>query len=286
MTKKVFYPIFAILFVIFSAADASTIGFGPNVGIGYPVKITLSDGTAGTGFYLNDDPFTYLVTAKHILFKNNSTTPTAVRAELTSYGRGPKDVSPNIIQLDIEEMFKTRNLRSHETQDVAVGRIAEIETKNETKLLKLYKWARSITSAGTGIVRIDTKAAIKKISDVFISNDVFVYGYPSLIGIKYFPYMNYDRPLLRKGIVAGVNLRAGSIIVDAAVNEGYRGGPVIEVNPTDVTAKPKLIGIISGQLPFAENQMNRQSGNSGSESSNSGFAVVIPVDTILEVLWE
>ena len=98
--------------------------------------------------------------------------------------------------------------------------------------------------------------------------------------------MNYDRPLLRKGIVAGVNFRAGSIIIDAAVNEGYRGGPVIEVNPTGVTAKPKLIGIISRQLPYAEERLNQQSRHPLSKSSNSGYAVVIPVDTILEVLWE
>ena len=286
MVKKRFIIFISVIFIFLSVNDASSIRTAPNDALGFPVKITLNDGTTGIGFYLNDDPFTYLVTAKHTLFIKNSSTLKAKKAELTSYGRDPNDLSPNILQLDLEDMFTTKNLRSHHTHDVAIGRIGKVEMQNDSEVLKLYKWARSIAWAKTGIVRVDKKNSTKKFSEVFISNEILVYGYPFSIGLKYIPQLDYNRPLLRKGIVAGVSPKTSSIIIDVGIYGGNIGGPVIEVNRNDINSNLKLIGLISRTIPYAQEPLNRQGGSSNIGFSNSGYAVAVPVDIILEVLWE
>jgi hypothetical protein len=286
MIKRSFIIFLFVIFIFSSVNDASSIRSIPNDKLGVPVKIALSDGTSGIGFYLNDDPFTYLVTSKHLLYNKNSSTPKAKMAELTSYGKDQNDLSPNIIQLYLEDMFTTKNLRSHDTHDVAIGRIGKVEIQNDSEVLKLYKWARSVNWANTGIVRVDRKNITKKFSEVLISNEIFVYGYPSSIGLKYIPQIDYNRPLLRKGIVAGVSPKTSTIIIDLGIYEGNIGCPVIEVNRNGYSSDLKLIGLISQYIPYAEEWLNRQGSKSDVVLSNSGYAVAIPVDFILEILWE
>lgn len=287
MIKKSLIFFVSVILIFLSVNDASSIiPSTPNDALGFPVKITLSDGTTGIGFYLNDDPFTYLVTAKQVLFLKNSSTPRAKRAELTSYGRDPNDSSPNVLHLDLEDMFATKNLRSDHIHDVAIGRIGKVETKNDSEVLKPYKWARSIVLAKTGIVRVDKKNSTKKFSEVFISNEILVFGYPFSVGLKSIPQIDFNRPLLRKGIVAGVSPKTSSIIIDVGIYGGNIGGPVIEVNRNGFNTNFKLIGLISRYIPYREERLNRQGGNSNIGFSNSGYAVVVPMDLILEVLWE
>jgi hypothetical protein len=167
-----------------------------------------------------------------------------------------------------------------------VGRIGKVEIQNDSEVLKLYKWARSINWAKTGIVRVDKKNGTRKFSEVLISSEILVFGYPFTIGLKHIPQTDYNRPLLRKGIVAGINPKTSSIIIDVGFYGGNTGGPVIEVNGDGFNSNIKLIGLIGQYIPYAEKWLDRQGGSSGSGLSNSGYAVAVPVDTILEILWE
>lgn len=257
----------------------------PDDNLGLPVSISLSNGEKGTGFFLNTESYTYLVTAKHVLFDVSTLNLRAPTATLLSYGRDPSDLSQNMILLNLEEMFKTKNLKFHEKFDVAAGRIGKSTKINDTEVLKLYSYAKEKNEAKTGIVGVSINN-IKKLSEVLIANDVFVFGYPSSIGMKQIPQIDYNRPLLRKGIVAGISYTNQSIIIDAAVYGGNSGGPVIQIEQSGFGIKWYLIGLVSQFVPYAEEWLNRQYGYSNIGISNSGYTVVVPVDSILDVLWK
>ncbi|MCK4303112.1 MAG: trypsin-like peptidase domain-containing protein, partial [Candidatus Eisenbacteria sp.] len=65
---------------------------------------------------------------------------------------------------------------------------------------------------------------------VHVSNEIFVFGYPRSLGLKQIPQMDYDAPLLNKGVLSGKNNSRKILIVAAAVYPGNSGGPVVEIN--------------------------------------------------------
>src|ERR1700691_2639842 len=42
----------------------------PDDNLAYPVLVTLGDNSSGSGFFLNDGNAVYLVTARHVLYRN------------------------------------------------------------------------------------------------------------------------------------------------------------------------------------------------------------------------
>jgi len=46
---------------------------------------------------------------------------------------------------------------------------------------------------------------VQKFNDVLIANDAYIIGYPTSIGKKNYPQIDYKRPLVRKGVIAGKN---------------------------------------------------------------------------------
>jgi RNA polymerase sigma factor (sigma-70 family) len=106
-----------------------------------------------------------------------------------------------------------------------------------------------------------------------------VMAYPISIGID--PnQIEYDLPLLRKGIVAGKNPKNRTIIIDCAAYQGNSGGPVF-VREND---KFRIIGIVTEFVPFRELWENRMFHYYNMQMSNSGYAVVVPIDSILNTL--
>ncbi len=107
-----------------------------------------------------------------------------------------------------------------------------------------------------------------------------VFGYPSSIGLKNAPQIDYNRPLLRKGILAGTNPATRTLILDCPVYFGNSGGPVLEVDRQGLTATFRIIGVVIQFIPFNE--------TAGSQTamilSNSGYSVAVPMDFVLELL--
>jgi hypothetical protein len=69
---------------------------------------------------------------------------------------------------------------------------------------------------------------MRKFADVLISNDVYIFGYPSSVGHS--GQLDHTRPLLRKGIVAGKNEAKNTIILDCPVHQGNSGGLALQID--------------------------------------------------------
>lgn len=129
----------------------------------------------------------------------------------------------------------------------------------------------------------------KKYSEVLISNEVYVFGYPASLGIKNRPQIDFSRPLLRRGAVAGKNDANQTIVLDCPVYYGNSGGPVIEAEQVDLTTRRfSVIGVVSEFVPFIETWYNIQHKFQNVNIENSGYSVVVPMDQVFELVepWE
>ena len=119
-------------------------------------------------------------------------------------------------------------------------------------------------------------------------NEVFVLGFPlALVGGD----KNYV--IVRQGIIARIQDwyegSAKSYLIDSSVFPGNSGGPVL-AKPTLHTygtaiTSAKLIGMVSGYVPFQDVARSDQTGLPMLASrENSGLAVVVPVDAIKETI--
>ena len=119
-------------------------------------------------------------------------------------------------------------------------------------------------------------------------DEVYTLGFP--LGLA-----GYDRnyPIIRQGVVARIqdlyDGQSESFLIDASIFPGNSGGPVI-AKPTMFSygqnrAQPKLIGVVSGYLPYEDVALSAQTGRPVfAAAENSGLAVVVPIDKVKETI--
>jgi len=258
----------------------------PDDNLAYPVLISLSTGSNGSGFFLNTDDRTYLVTASHVLFDETSGTLRADEAKLLSYSKDPKETQRNIIQLDLKMLFESNRIKKHSSEDVTAIYIADAKVKDgETgeKSLNVVPGVIIIEHALSGILGVGSDT-IKLFKDVLTANTIYVFGYPTSIGMKEVPQIDPLRPLLRFGIVAGTNPERKTIILDCPSYPGNSGGPVLEVEHFGLAQRRfKVIGVVSQFIPFAETWVNVTHKYKNLTISNSGYAVAVSMDPVMEL---
>jgi len=276
----------------------------PDDNLAYPVLITLSDCSSiigsvkGSGFLLNTGSEVYLVTARHVLFNEaERVQPGQARplqckkAELVSYSRDPKDRQQNRFEVDMQALNEGSKVRAHPTRDVAVIQIG-VNRKNQDAvadrskpeyILEVFSEVRPITTAPSGLLSVGMET-VKRFGEVLTANDVYVSGYPSSIGVQQAPQIDYSAPLLRKGIVAGVNESNKTIVLDCLTFFGNSGGPVLQAVHVGLSTRFDVIGVIIQYVPLAENWVNTTFSYSYMQLHNSGYSIAEPMDSVLELV--
>jgi Trypsin-like peptidase domain len=258
----------------------------PDNNLAYPVLIALKSGAYGSGFFLNTLSRTYLVTARHVLFSEPDLALRSPEAELLSYSSDPKESTPNRLHLDLAALKEAGRIKVHAARDVAVVEIGIPPADPpgaESRLINLVPGVTSLQMAPLGIIGV-ARANIKKFDEILVANDVIVFGYPKSLGLKSLPQLDASRPLLRKGIVAGINSGLRSIILDCPAYPGNSGGPVMEAEADGFGRRFRIIGVVSQFVPNAEVWVNTTHGHTNTSISNSGYSVATPMDFVLELL--
>lgn len=257
----------------------------PEDNLAYPVLIKLGSGGTGSGFSLKTDEKAFLVTAKHVLFNEKG----ALRSETISLVLQNKDVNDDSTTIYAVDLLKSKLLK-HKSADVAVVEIGSIKDNPKTGGFSLVygEGVEALQQGLTGTIFVNANTATKELQDVLISNDVFLYGYPGSLGLKDSPQFDYNKPLLRKGVVANVYKAAGTIIIDCPAYYGNSGGPVVEVEivstPQGLAFSHKVIGVVSQLIPFVEEWENKRSKQVNVEVSNSGYSVAVAMDKVFELI--
>ena len=259
----------------------------PDDNLAYPVLIE-APGELSSGFYLSTGTSIYLVTAKHALFEPTHGHLRVGPMSLLSYPRDPKESGTNLLLLDTATLSQAGEIRGHPIADVAVVRIGDLVKSAPDKqpvllTLKTIPGVTMRTSAPSGLLGVDI-STVKKYQDVLVANEVLVFGYPTSLGIQELPQLDPLRPLLRRGIVAGLNPRARSIIIDCPSYPGNSGGPVVEVDREAFKVTISVVGVVSEFVPFAEKSIHYPIAYQNVNISNSGYTIVTPMDFVLELV--
>ena len=172
----------------------------PDDNLAYPVLVDLGT-TTGTGFFVRGERHLFLVSASHILFNPDGTTksPTAVTEALST---NPSESAKNVHKLDLLTLRKNGDLQVTADGDLVVIRMAAL-SQSAAELEPVS--GVSILSETTGTMVAARLRTLARFADVRISNTVVVFGYPLTIGLPATPQIDFSRPLLRSGIVAGTN---------------------------------------------------------------------------------
>lgn len=259
----------------------------------YPVLVSLDNGFTASGFYVQDQQGTiWFATSKHVLFPKQPevdlSSIKAKKALLMSYSHGEDDPVPVYLELSFAPLIANNHMRVHQDQDVLIIDIGQILTQSAFQSIQLSDGVlRKVKKGG------DSKGSIvgakpelfRSIEEAEIGNDVFLFGYPSSLGIQEYPQIDFEKPLLRKGIIAGKNSQKNTIILDGQVHYGQSGAPVVEVDPVSLTeTRFWLIGLVSEFVPFDKKNYKAAHPFMGRQIENSGYSVVVPVNAIEELM--
>jgi hypothetical protein len=222
------------------------------------------------------------------------------RAELMSYSRDPNAEQKNLIVLDLAALDKAGMVICHPEHDiVAVKAFRNVAKHDEPGASGETLPLPGVTIksvAPLGLLTMSHKL-YETIDNVYISNDVYVLGFPNSIGVSNHAQIDKERPLIRKGIVSAVNRKHRTITLDCMVFHGNSGSPVLQktqVRPANF--RFDFIGIISEYVPFLMDKgtVRRTSISTNAtgekptvvDMGNSGYSIVVPVDIIKELIGD
>jgi Trypsin-like peptidase domain len=297
----------------------------PEDNLAYPVLITItklpplaSTGNAsapvpvpvemGSGFFMNNGKFVYLVTAKHVLFDLKENSLLGDHATLIAYPKNVSDPGRFRITLDLSLLATSGNIKPHTSEDVAVIRIGTmppVAANTPSPPLAIptpsagpvppptphpFEFSAGVSveeQAAEGLVGVDALnlKAVTRFEGVLVGNDVMMFGYPTSLALAANSKIDFSRPLLRRGIVAGKNVAARSIILDCPSYQGDSGGPVVEIdNPNPFQRSVSIIGVMNAFVPFVDSWKNEHFGYINATLQNSGYSIITPMDFVLELL--
>ena len=256
----------------------------PDDNLAYPVLISLrlKNGLTnyGSGFYFNAADGVYLVTARHVLFPpqpgDQKIELLDANVELMSYSKEISTEKRIVLSASLSALNAIGKIKAHPLRDVAVLKIAD--TIHPTMNLN-YTAGISINAPKNATLLGVPRENIKLYDEVLVGNDVILYGYPlSLVQPDKNSKLDPLRPLLRRGLIAGLNDSRRTIILDCPVYRGNSGGPAVEIEPEDLQEKLRIIGVATEFVPLIE----------GAEDFlvqfNSGYSIVEPMDGVLELI--
>ena len=205
-------------------------------------------------------------------------------AKLLSYSPDINNPKQNIITVNFSRLLKSEQLKYSIDHDVAVVEIGKVIENDQKKQIEFLKDAIQVKQNQPGLLSASIDS-IKNYNEVLVGNDIYVFGYPTSLGLKNIPQIDYFKPLLRKGIIAGKNDKLKTIIIDCPIYFGNSGGPVVQIENVSFAKKEfRIIGLVSQFVPFVEKIINITHKYKNTNLTNSGYAIVVPMDFILELI--
>ncbi len=237
--------------------------------LSYVAYLNLGNGKSiGSGFILTHNSVVYLVTAKHLLFNNNALIDSNLLA--TIQGSHGSQEEGHIFEVYLDDATILSNL----TDDVAVIILPHIAEDSERVSVVLQQGIINRISLSSD----DTR----RMADILTPNEVYLIGFPTSLLFEDVTGFDVARPLLRKGIVAGLNIGGNTFTIDCPAYQGNSGGPIIELCEDDTL---RIAGVVSRYIPFVTQwKNNRESSIVHAEYVNSGYTVCVSMDAVFSLI--
>jgi len=278
-----------LLFIAAALLEATTLAgaaraqaYLPEDNLAYPVQVVVSGG-GGTGFFVRRERELFLVTARHVLFDVLTGRLRASELTLRALSKDVHERAVTVIHVNAAQLEDAKQIRADEPRDVAVVRLATMRPDGLNTTPGVV-----VTEKAKGAIVVAPFEYLTRYGDVDISSQIFMFGYPS-VGMAGSAQIDHTRPLVRGGIVAGLNPELKTIIIDAPVNHGNSGGPVVQLSRTN---RLRIIGIATQFVPVPEDVLPLRPEDTPSPGpsrtmlalGNSGYGVVASADSIIELI--
>ncbi len=240
---------------------------------------------SGSGIFVSDSFFVYFITASHVMAQQIDTL-TRLTTDfwyLTTYPDNSINDTPAISTFNALKAISDSYLEFHPTQDIAVAIVGRIAPDSSANGGWVINYPFFSTNRKT-VLQDWSYYQMRSYNTANIGADVFVFGYPSSIGMKEIPQFDYDRPLLRKGTIAGRYDTRKSIIIDCPVYHGNSGGPVFIIEEQGFDKMVYLVGIATEYIPVVEEYKSSSGLFPLNLVSNSGYGVVVSMDYAAELI--
>lgn len=242
----------------------------------------------GSGLYLATEKSIYLVTARHVFWKAQIDPQTKkLKAfnlinpivDVFSYPRDTNFEAADQIHVDLRVLINNKQLSFSQTHDVCVFKLADIADGKMQLMEGITKRSPNLNINSAHL------SMIKPFEEISIAEDLYVIGYPKALAMIPTNTFNFNKPLVRKGIVSGKNPNH-TIVIDCAVYPGNSGGPVFitekRIEQTEkgmkMSDKRYLAGIVSKFIPWLNNR------SKPAHMENSGYGQMVAFDQVYEEL--
>ena len=256
----------------------------PEDNLAYPVQVVVPDG-GGTGFFVRRERELFLVTARHVLFDVLNGQLVSREFTLRALSKDVKETAVTVIHVNAAQLQVAQQIRADELRDVAVVHLAVLRPEGLNTTPGVV-----VTEKSKGAIVVAPFDYLTRYADVDVSSPIFMFGYPS-VGVAGYSQIDHAKPLVRGGIVAGLNAALKTIIIDAPVNHGNSGGPVVQLSRTN---KLRIIGIATQYVPVPEDvlPLNPPDATDPAPPSprtmlalgNSGYGIVASADSIIDLI--
>lgn len=236
----------------------------------------------GSGFFLQDTStmYLYLATASHVIINNTPKPSMPDTIFITGYRSNVDTDSTYSFKVAIADCLNSGNLQIDQKNDILLIRFAKLANMGTLKTVQYPPFVTKLTK-GTWIESWPTHLTVT-IEEIIPGSDLFIIGFPQSLGLQ----GNFDmnRPLMRKGIVAGKDLKLNRIIGDGAVYFGNSGGIAVALHYDDSNFDLRLAGLVSEYIPFDESLFDKRGIQRSLDYRNSGYSVIIPTNSILTLI--
>lgn len=263
------------LYLTFLLSFSKTYGQTKNdLDIGSAAVLIQTSLGSGSGFYIEDTSrkFICLVTACHVLIDLQKLSLYSDTVLFISYKKNSQRDNRDSFKVSLSSAYKNGMLKYDIVNDVAVVKFAV----TNSRAINYLPFVSKITLTSTYLKPFETHQ-VKRIADLETMTDVYTIGYPRSLSLNI--NFDYNRPLIRHGILAGVDIVKNRIIADCPTYQGNSGGMVFELNK--FSGEIFLIGLVSQFVPFEERWKNEAYGYYNTNVYNSGYTVVAPIDAVL-----
>lgn len=248
------------------------------------ILIEFETGEFGSGMILKDDLNFYLVTARHVLLDENQRKKGEYLLKAKNgFVRYYSD-NANLKTLDINfyGLFNKGKLKFENDADILICKIGQLDTFGFPKLQYDEENVKKLNPISS--IRNFDINDIASFDETILGNDIFVFGYPKVLGLNGTDQFDFNQPILRKGAVASKYYKNKTIIIDCPSFGGNSGGPVVEVFNESFVPEFKLIGIVVSFIPYAEIWTNARYNIKNMELVNSGYSVIEPIEKVYSLI--
>ncbi len=253
------------------------------------IMIEFDNGESGSGLIYQDGTSCYLVTARHVILeeiKDDSSntiyyTPKGPKVILWYYSDETEKSLPNSLEINLNGLYKKGYLKYSTTSDILICKIGETDTIGFNKII--YD-SENVKKKEPRRINLYSEVNILSFEESKLGNDIFIFGYPKALGLEGNNQYDFNRPILRRGVIAGKYVDNKTIVIDCPSFGGNSGGPVVEILKEPFTQTAKLIGIVVNFIPLAEIWYNPRYNIKNIELVNSGYSVIEPIDKIYDLI--